>query len=251
YTYTFNTQLKEEDPNRRNLGRRRHDFFFRGNVDVSGNTMHALQTLLNDEPPSDTSPYTIFGTPYSQYSRFETDFRYYYKPSEKQTFATRLLLGAGFPYGNSSTLPYVKQFFMGGPNSIRAFRARSVGPGQYIPPADQANIAFFDQVGDLMFETNFEYRFPLVSVVNGAVFLDAGNIWLIGEEDRPEGTFKTNDFLNTLAVGTGFGLRIDVSFFVLRFDLGIPLRFPHREEWIIDEFKWSNAIFNIAVGYPF
>jgi outer membrane protein assembly factor BamA len=249
YTYTFNTQLREEDPASRNRRRKRHDFFFRGNVDVSGNLMHAIQSLINEDDPTEDEPYTLFGAPYSQYSRLETDFRYYYKPTERQTFATRLLMGAGFPYGNSTILPYVKQFFMGGPNSIRAFRARQVGPGGFVP--EEGGFLFFDQVGDLMFETNFEYRFPLVSVVNGAVFLDAGNIWLLRELDRPEGIFEFNNFFHSLAVGTGFGVRVDVSFFVLRFDLGIPLRIPHREEWVIDEFKWRNAILNIAVGYPF
>lgn len=249
YTYTFNTQLREEDPTNRTVKRRRHDFFFRGNVDVSGNSLQAIQLLFNETEPNVEEPYIFFGAPYSQYSRLETDFRYYYKPQHNQTFATRLLMGAGFPYGNSNTLPYVKQFFMGGPNSIRAFRARSVGPGGYVP--EEQGLFFFDQVGDIMFETNFEYRFPLVNVVNGAVFLDAGNIWLLRKEDRPEGLFEFNNFFNNLAVGTGFGIRIDVSFFVLRFDLGIPLRYAHRQEWVIDEFKWKKVILNIAVGYPF
>jgi hemolysin activation/secretion protein len=260
YTYTFNSQLREEDPVWRSRRRRRHHFFFRGNVDVSGNLMHLIQSVINEEGNTEEEPYTIFGTPYSQYSRFETDFRYYYKPSENNTLATRLLFGIGIPYGNSTTLPYVRQFFIGGPNSIRAFRARSVGPGSYRP--EQVGFFFFDQVGDILLEANVEYRFPLVSVVKGALFVDAGNIWLLKPYDRPQGLFKFDTFLQQIAVGTGIGLRIDVSFFVLRFDLGIPLRYPYTDdemtqdqnlqgEWLFDKFKWRNSVFNIAIGYPF
>lgn len=250
YTYTLNTQLTEEEPTPST--RRRHDFFFRGNIDVSGNLMHLIQKMVNAEDPTDEEPYTIFGTPYSQYTRVDTDFRYYFKPGESRTLATRLLLGAGFAYGNSITMPYVKQFFMGGPNSLRAFRARSVGPGSYRSDSESDdNRFFFDQVGDLRIEANIEYRFPLVSILKGAYFIDAGNIWLLESPTRPEGIFKSGNFIDQFAVGTGFGLRADVSFFVLRFDLGIPLRRPYEEKWLFNDFKWKKSVFNIAIGYPF
>jgi len=156
-------------------------------------------------------------------------------------------------------LPYVKQFFSGGSSSIRAFRARSVGPGAYEIPD---SLEFQDQGGDLRLEANVEYRFNLVGMFKGGVFFDAGNIWTLKKDpSRPGGEFMASEFLNQLAVGTGVGLRVEADFFVLRFDLGTPLRKPYLPEgdrWVIDEFKprsrsWrrENLILNIGIGYPF
>ncbi|MDX5347269.1 MAG: outer membrane protein assembly factor [Hymenobacteraceae bacterium] len=208
------------------------------------------------EKATDDEPRTVIGQPYSQYSRFETDFRYYYKVGRESKIATRLIAGVGIPFGNSSTLPYVKQFTIGGTNSIRAFRARSIGPGTYKIP-DELVQSFFDQTGDIKLETNIEYRFPISGFFKGALFVDAGNIWLLKESaDRPGGEFKASDFLNELAVGTGFGLRVDVEFFVLRFDFGIPVRVPYEGgRNVISDFSPglgdNGFVLNIAVGYPF
>ncbi len=255
YSYTYNTQL---DVNRT----RRDNFYFKGSVDVSGNVMQAIQNTINEEEATPDNPNQIFSLPYSQFSRFDVDFRYFYKVgSGGSKIASRLRVGVGLPYGNSLTMPYVKQFFIGGPNSIRAFRARSLGPGAYAV-ADSARNFFVDQVGDMLLEGNLEYRFDIVSVLKGAIFLDGGNIWLVNEnEDRPEGVFNWNRFYNEIAVGTGFGLRVDVDFFVIRLDLGFPLRKPWLEEsnrWVVRDIdfgsgNWrrNNLVINIAIGYPF
>jgi outer membrane protein assembly factor BamA len=169
-------------------------------------------------------------------------------------------LGIGLPYLNSENLPFAKQLFVGGASSLRGFQFRSVGPGSYSNPNDEED-SFFDQTGDLMLEWNAEVRFDLGGYLNGAVFLDAGNVWLINEsETRPGGAFQFRDFGRELAVSSGVGLRIDIEFVVLRFDLGIPLRDPSRlpdNAWLFEEMSidpdWTteNLVLNVAIGYPF
>ncbi len=232
-------------------------------LDLSGNSINAIKTLLGDDKPTEDNPRTIAknpkfaNQPFSQYVRLENDFRYYLNFSKKSMLATRLITGAGIPVGNSTTMPYIKQFSIGGTNSIRAFRARSIGPGSYVNPEPTS---FFDQTGDIKLETNIEYRFPLSGFFFGALFVDAGNIWLVEEDaiDRPGGEFKPNKILNELAVGTGFGLRIDVEFFVLRLDLGIPVRRPGKDGKSVNVLgdNWSisgddSMVLNIGIGYPF
>lgn len=244
YSYTYNNQYQEH---------RTHNFYFNGQVDVSGNLMNLLQSALNERASSQEEPFTIFNTPYSQYAKFSTDFRYYYSLDRENKIATRLFIGSGFPYENSTSMPFVKQFFVGGPNSLRAFEARSIGPGVEIP--SESITGFFDQLGDMRLEANLEYRFPVYSVFKGALFLEAGNIWMIGKNASPEGRFDFNRFANELAVGTGFGLRLDVDFFILRFDFGIPLRVP--QGWVWNDLPedvdrdWNDITFNIGIGYPF
>lgn len=257
YQFTYSNQMLEQ---------RTHQFFDNFVLDVSGNSVNALQSLTGAEKRTDDKPRTLFGQAYSQYTKVSNDFRYYLDLGSENMIATRLLAGIGYSYGNSRTLPYVKQFSIGGPNSIRAFRARSVGPGTYNVP-DSLLFSYFDQTGDIKLEANLEYRFPIAGFFKGAVFLDAGNIWLVRESvsestrkvDRPGGKFEANDFLGELAVGTGFGLRVDVEFFVIRFDFGIPVRVPYLpkgERFILSDFKpgfsgENGMVLNIAIGYPF
>jgi outer membrane protein insertion porin family len=253
YTYTYNDQLKEE---------RRHNYFFMGNIDLAGNTLFLLNRVVRREPPTEDNPYGIMNIPFSQYARGEIDFRHYFRPGAKARLVSRLWLGSGIAYGNAMALPYIKQFFIGGANSIRAFAPRSLGPGSVEPfiPEDRQAL-FLDQVGDIKMEGNIELRFPIIAILKGAVFLDAGNIWTMRESDNPRGLFKANTFYREIAVGTGTGLRLDASFFVLRFDLGIPLRkpwLPLEERWVIDEISFgdpawrrNNLVLNIAIGYPF
>ncbi|PKV75101.1 translocation and assembly module lipoprotein TamL [Pontibacter ramchanderi] len=262
YQHTFSTL---------GLENKKHQFFNATTLDVSGNVVSGLQSLLGNEKRDDQADppvpaRTIFNQPYSQYTRIDNDFRYYYNFSKTSQLATRLIAGVGYPYGNSVTMPYVKQFSIGGPNSIRAFRARSIGPGTYNVP-DTLAFSFFDQVGDIKLEANAEYRFPIFGFFRGAVFLDAGNIWLINETYDRNGSlekpkFKASNLFQELAVGTGFGLRVDIEFFVIRFDLGIPVRVPYLPEgdrFVLDDFKFGfnpkpgqhGIVLNIAIGYPF
>jgi outer membrane protein insertion porin family len=272
YSYTLNTQLNEERLNQyQEREFARSQFYFHGNVDIAGNLMNLLQRKFTDEQTGDSTK--IFGTVYSQFVRGEVDFRYYFNFDKRNRMVTRIILGSGYAYGNSRNLPYIKQFSMGGSNSVRAFPARSVGPGTFnindqIPPAEgEENEAkgdtrvFIDQRADMKLEGNVEFRFDIINFLKGAVFVDAGNIWLIRADERPGGLFKKDEFLKQLAVGTGAGLRLDFNFFLLRFDLAFPLRkpwLPENERWVHNEIdflspSWrsDNLILNIAIGYPF
>ncbi|PRY08897.1 outer membrane protein assembly factor BamA [Pontibacter ummariensis] len=253
YELTYTTQVFPE---------RTHQVFNHLTIDVSGNVVSGIQSLLGAAPPTAEEPRTLLGQPYSQYSLFLNDFRYYWNITEESQLVARLVAGAGFTYGNSTVLPYVKQFSIGGPNSIRAFRARSIGPGTYNVP-DEYAFAYFDQLGDIKLESNLEYRFPIAGFFKGAVFVDAGNIWLMDEARDNEGQekpqFDPNTFLSEIAVGTGFGLRVDVDFFVVRFDVGIPVRVPYLpkgDRFVLGDFNGkfngeNGMLLNIAIGYPF
>lgn len=233
--------------------KRTHGVFAGVNLDFAGNLLNGINRLTNNEDGK------FLGLEYAQYGKFDLDLRYYFRPAKDHTIATRLLAGAGFPFRNSVSLPYSKQFFSGGPHSVRAFRIRSIGPGTYKPESFDVN-SYFDQSGDIRLEGNLEYRFPLVSILKGALFMDAGNIWLMNENEAlPGGKFSKN-WSKELAVGAGVGLRADIEFFVIRFDFATPLRYPYLpegERWNnsfeIGSKTWrkQNLIFNFAIGYPF
>lgn len=273
YSYTLNTQVNEQRMNEfREREFEQSQFYFNAKVDVAGNLMNLLQRNFSDEERGD--PTQIFGSVYSQFVRGEIDFRYYLNFDQSNKLATRIVVGSGYAYGNSRHLPYIKQFSIGGSNSIRAFPARTVGPGtfdtntQLLPPETPGEepvrntLMFIDQRADMKLEGNAEFRFDIINFLKGAVFVDAGNIWLIREDpDRPGGLFEKDKFLQQLAVGTGAGLRFDFNFFILRFDLAFPLRKPYlppNERWVFDEIDFGspswrsdNFILNIAIGYPF
>jgi outer membrane protein insertion porin family len=254
YTYLLSTRKSDKD---------RSYFFFRGDVRMSGNLVHAMSMLANINKDNE-KPYKIGNVTYSQFFRLEGDVVHYFKFAPHATLVNRFNSGVIYSYGNTTTAPYFQQFYAGGPNSIRGFRLRALGPGTY---ADLANIDnpnfFFDQAGDIKMETNAELRFDIYKWFKGALFLDAGNVWLIRkEDDRPEGEFKFNNFHKAIAIGTGFGLRLDFDYFVIRTDIGIPIRDPRltsaNEQWVIKNFNltdrnWrrQNLIFNLAIGYPF
>ena len=232
---------------------RKHAIFAGTTIDLAGNTLNLINSI------SGTENGKFLGLEYAQYAKADLDLRYYFRPNEQHTIATRLYMGAGFPFGNSVSLPYVKQYFSGGPNSVRAFRIRSIGPGTY-RPENYDNSSYFDQSGDIRFEGNIEYRFPIVSFLKGALFMDAGNIWLMNENEALPGGKFTKNWYRELAVGTGIGLRIDIQFFVIRFDFATPLRYPYLEDgerwgnsFDIGSKTWrrENLIFNFAIGYPF
>ncbi|WP_150088565.1 translocation and assembly module lipoprotein TamL [Adhaeribacter rhizoryzae] len=247
YNFTYNTQNQQQH---------RNDFFFNANIDLSGN----LLSLFTSKVQGQTEiPNTFVKQPFSQYSRVALEGRYYQQLTRGSRLASRIIIGAGIPYKNSETLPYIKQFFIGGSNSIRAFRPREVGPGTYSVTTDpnlqdNASNGFFDQTGDIKFEANAEYRFDIIPYLKGAVFVDAGNIWLArASADRPGGEFIFSKALSQLAVGTGAGLRIDAEFFVLRFDLGVPVRDPIQASPYVFTFppERKSMVLHIAVGYPF
>ncbi|MES2388346.1 MAG: BamA/TamA family outer membrane protein [Bacteroidota bacterium] len=253
YSYTYSNQSQTY---------RQNNMYFNANLDLSGNMIYAAHRTFG-APKDSTGSYTLFKKPYSQYTRLDADYRFYHKITETSMLAMRAYGGYGISYGNSVTMPYVKQFFSGGNNSIRAFQARSIGPGSYRSPDLNNGFSYFDQTGDIKLEANIEYRFDLAfTFLKGAVFLDAGNVWLARpDSSRPGANFQAAKFMSQMAIGTGFGVRVDVSFFVLRLDLGVPLRIPYNPEgdkWIksLPGFGSSdpnkqNLVLNIAIGYPF
>ena len=248
YSFTYNPQNGSALPK---------GIYFNGNLDLSGN----IAGLITGADIKNGKTVSIFNANFSQYVRADIDLRYYAKTGKKSVWANRLLAGVGYPYGNSSALPFIKQFFVGGSNSIRAFRSYTLGPGTYLATKDTITRFFPDQSGDIKLEMNTEYRAKLFSIINGAIFIDAGNVWLYNKDPLRPGAEFTKDFLNQLAVGAGAGLRADVTFLVLRLDLAFPLRKPYLpggQRWVIKQvdfgsghWRSDNLLLNIAIGYPF
>lgn len=252
YNFTYTNQMEDN---------RRNNMYFYGGLETGGNLWGAFV------PKDDEGKRKLFNVPLSQFIRTELDFRDYYKINRKVIWANRLNLGYGYAYGNSTSLPFVRQFFAGGSNDIRAFAARTLGPGTYKVPD---NAIFSDQGGDIKLMLNSELRFKIVSILYGALFVDAGNIWLRKEDTgvpgttnlgRPGSGFKLSNALNELAVGTGAGVRVDATIFVIRLDVAFPVRKPYLpdgQRWVFDDvafgnkdWRKQNLIFNIGIGYPF
>ncbi|SFF10974.1 Surface antigen [Chitinophaga sp. CF118] len=242
YNVTYNNQSANHT----------HSFYLSGDLDYSGNIFGLII------PKGDSSK-NIFGSPFAQFIRATIDARHYWKLSRKTTWINRIYAGYGLPYGNSSTLPFVKQYFIGGSSSLRGFRARTLGPGSY---RDTSSRYLANEAGDIKLEYNSELRTRLSGIFNAAVFVDAGNIWLKNSvPQKPGSVFKTGTFGSQIAVDAGAGLRIDASIIVVRLDLAFPLRkpwLPQNERWVVKDVKFGdpdwrkeNLILNIAIGYPF
>lgn len=244
YTYTYDNQWGNDALN------------WTATVIEAGNVFAGIWALAGKHDEK-----LMFNTTFSQFVKAQTQLVWKHYFSNDFCLASRLFLGAAYAYGNMDELPYREQFYIGGANSIRAFTVRTVGPGSYNPliykdwEKLKNIIAYYDQVGDFKFETNFELRFPIISILKGAVFVDAGNIWLLKEDEyREGGKFKFKNFFKELAVGTGLGVRLDISMLVVRADLGIGLHLPYdtgkKGYFNIPKFKDSLA-FHLAIGYPF
>lgn len=246
YQFTYNSQIG---------GRKDVNFYFDGLVDLSGNILGLAQKTSLSKPPE-----KILGTAYAQYIKMQTDFRVYKNVGKGSMWANRLFLGAGYAYGNSYKMPNIKQFFVGGSNSLRGFRSRLLGPGSF--ENNSQGINYLELLGDIKLEANTEYRMPLYSTwLKGAVFVDAGNVWMMRNDPNFPGGVFSSSFIKDIAVSGGLGLRFDFSILVLRLDFGMPLRKP----WLADGDKWvlnqidfrskawrqDNIIFNLAIGYPF
>ena len=242
YTYTFDKSYGA-------TGNRR--LYWQNSVTSAGNLLSGILRAFGERQPQH-----LFGNRFSQFAKEVSELKFYHRIGRRNNWlATRLLVGVGYAYGNSEVMPYSEQFYIGGANSIRAFTVRSLGPGSYRPPRDDRN-GYLDQTGDFKLEANVEYRFGLLGKLGGAVFLDAGNIWLLkNDPKRPGAELKWKGFLNEIALGTGFGLRYDISVLVIRADLGIGLHTPYpnpdkKGYYNISSFK-DGLGFHLAIGYPF
>jgi outer membrane protein insertion porin family len=246
WNFNWNSQL---DPLN---ARKMNNTWFNANVDFSNNLLGLFSGTNFNKTGQQKQ---IFGVPFAQYMRFETDFRHYLNFSKYSMLATRVDAGVGIAYGNSASLPYVKAFFGGGTNDIRAFRARALGPGKYFGGDPNTDAFLPDQPGDIKLEGNIEYRAKLFGLVRWAVFTDFGNVWTLRNDTSRPGAVFTRNFLNDFAVGAGAGLRFDLTILVLRIDIAVPLRTPWKPEGSKWNFKSatdvSDMILNIAIGYPF
>ncbi len=244
FSYTYNN----------GLGKRKNKWYINASIDLSGNIAGLVTGAKGFREK------TIFNTPFAQYVKTDFDLHYTRALSSKWAWANRLQVGIGMPYSNSALLPFAKQYIIGGSSSIRGFRVRNLGPGTYKPTADDQR--FFQQIGgDFKLLINSEVRIPITSSLSTALFIDAGNIWtkdtlLFG----PAGKL-TKNWHKELAVASGIGLRFDVNVFVIRADIGIPLRkpyYPDGQRWVLNRIDFGsstwrreNLILNIALGLPF
>lgn len=244
YTFTYS----------RPYARSKKSIYFNGSADVAGNVLGLFNKASTPFSEKFVSAYFV------QYLKFETDFRFTYRIKRQSEWVNRVSIGAGFPYGNSMYLPFSRQFTIGGANSLRGFRPKQLGPGRVVTTADQ-QVAYPQIGGDYKLELQTEWRFPLFSIVHGAVFADAGNIWTRNDFLYGQDAVFTKNFMKDIAADAGVGLRFDLSILVIRLDLAMPLRkpwLPPGEEWIINEIRPSskswrkdNLVLNLGIGYPF
>jgi outer membrane protein assembly factor BamA len=243
YSFIFNNQIIQKS---------RDFIFLRVNAEAAGNLLWGISKLAGSKQK--LGSYYVFGQPFAQFIRADMDLRYNYIINDVSSVVYRGFIGVGFPYGNSKAIPFEKQYFGGGANGIRAWQVRTLGPGSYVPVADE----FLNQTADIKIEANAEYRFNLFWILEGAVFVDGGNIWTFYEDEaRPGAQFKFNTFYKEFAIGSGAGLRFDFSFVTGRLDLGLKLRDPSITDgsrWIFmsREYNFKNDVtFVLGIGYPF
>jgi len=240
YTYVFSNQR---------VNKKENFSYFKARLESSGNILRGIMAAAQADKDTNGS-YRIFNIPFSQYLKYEVDYRKYWQVTDFSQVVFRINQGLGYPLLNLGALPFESSFFGGGANGIRAWSARALGPGS-LPDSLNLN----DQFGDIKLELNLEYRFDIYRWFKGAIFADAGNVWLIkNDQDRPGGVFEFKDFYKEIAIGAGMGVRLDFSFFIIRFDVATPFRDPGRPEndrWAIKYFQWKDVNLNLGIGYPF
>lgn len=243
YNFVFNNQMIQKS---------KDYWYLRLGFSTAGNLLSLSYNLFNAVKRDDA--YNLLGQPFAQFVKGEVDASYHYKINDISTVVYRLFAGVGWPYGNSRAMPFEEQYFGGGANDIRAWTVRSLGPGSYI----SSDTTFINQTADIKLELNAEYRFKLFWILEGATFIDAGNIWTFRDDpDRPGAAFRFNKFIDDFAVGTGFGFRFDIKFVLLRADFGLKLRDPqitYGSKWILLNRSYdirNDLTMVIGIGYPF
>ena len=223
-------------------------YSFQGGLESAGALLNLISSGGNKDPK------TIFSVPFSQYIKGDIDFLPKYAIGDHM-LAGRVSVGLGIPYGNSKVLPYIKQYFVGGASSLRAFDIRTLGPGSYTTSNTATGTNFLDQTGDIKLELNLEYRFPVFSYLKGALFIDAGNVWLaensLDSVNLDLGVFDFKNFYKELGVGGGLGIRLDFDITVLRLDIATPFYDPRNQQgWSLKDWN-KNLKYRIGIGYPF
>ena len=243
YTFTYSNQ-----------GTKGNNIYFQTNFSPAGNMLFGVMKSFGQDTIGSVYILPVVETPFAQFVKTDLDFRYYMKYNNEQQVIWRIFTGVAVPYGNSNLLPFGEKYFVGGANSIRAWQARSLGPGDY---QQHDSILFANQTGDIKLVFNFEYRFNIIKFIEGAFFVDVGNIWAINSYDtRSGGIFYIDRFYKQLAIGTGVGVRLNLSFFVFRTDIGIKLADPSLIEgqrlFLMNRpLEQNDFVINIAIGYPF
>ena len=242
YTFTYdNARLKRD-----------YQLWWENSITSAGNVTSLLYAALGKDFSEKNKK--LLGTPFAQFLKLTSEVRALFKVGEKQHIAARLMGGVLWSYGNQTIAPYSEQFYIGGANSLRAFTVRSLGPGTY-NPGKNTKYGYLDQTGDIKLEANVEYRFPIFGDLYGATFLDAGNVWLMRkDESRPGGELTLKNFAKSIALNTGVGIRYDLTFLVIRLDMGIALHVPYETGksgyYNIPKFKDGLGL-HFAIGYPF
>ena len=257
---TVNTQKDGNQP---------RAFYYRGNIiEGAGNLLRAIYQRLPNAETDSLGSYEINNIRFAQYVKSDHDVRFYTQKDDRNKFAFRAFVGVGIPLKNLSSLPFEKSYFSGGANGLRAWQARTLGPGSF---RDTTLVRSFNNIGDIKLEFNAEYRFKITQMFQAAFFIDAGNIWLANKDNsRPNAEFNKSRFYKEFALGTGVGLRFDFDFFIVRMDVGIPLRDPLKidgEKWLwqgkneyngfLSDINNSPSSFklqpvlNLGLGFPF
>ena len=242
YSLIYNTQ---------SITKKGSFFYIRTDFESSGNLISLFnKTKLITE--NEQGQHELFGVPYAQYLRGSFDIRQHLDLGNDNWFVLRQFTGIGLPYGNSEDLPFERSFYGGGANGLRGWLYRTVGPGGYIPVSED-----IEKTGDLQLEFNAEYRFPIHNIFNGALFIDMGNVWTYRpNESMPNSEFKFDTFYKQIAMDAGFGLRLDVSFLLLRIDIAYAMRNPYPDMetgryWRFGNDDLNNIRFQAGIGYPF
>lgn len=227
-------------------------YTLRAAAESAGSLLYGISKMIG-QTRNDDDAYKIFGIRYSQYFKADADYSITHSFNPRNSLAFHVGAGVAVPYGNSTALPFEKRFYAGGANSVRGWGVRTLGPGSFDGTNSMNN--FIYQCGDIRLDMNLEYRAKLFWVIELGAFIDAGNIWTIRDyEDQPGGVFKINEFYKQIAVAYGLGLRLDFTYFLLRFDLGMKAYNPaqNQERWPLTSPNWKrDAAFHFSVGYPF
>ncbi len=224
--------------------------FFMANIEMAGNVLLGVSKVLDNEKLGDS--YKVANIPFAQYVKFDLKLSYNKYINHANNLVFRIGGGIGIPYGNSEVLPFERRYFAGGANDVRGWNVRALGPGSY----SFSDFNYYNQTGDIQLQGNVEYRYHLIGVIEGALFLDAGNVWTLRKyPEQPGGDFEFNNFYKQIALSWGTGLRLDFDYVVLRFDLGVKLHNPALAGGNKFRFKQltynDDLAFHFAIGYPF